>query len=205
MSRLSALSRVRQFITQNPKSSAAAAVGTLGGLGALPFLDPVKKETDKIPPIVPPPSTTAPQDSQDNAGTQPPSSKDSADSVNKPGPTGMGELKEFYRDILPGLVSMYEQTGERATARDVRAQLALLEATEKIGLEKTLEQSRRQVELENIKAWRDITTAQYNANAQMGLGLAEIAYRATQPNPGVLTATQGFARAGMEAFGGKLG
>lgn len=201
MSRATALARVREFISKNPKSSAAAAVGTLGGLGALTFLDSDKK--DEIPkPKVPPATTTPPSvitPPGSAAGT--PSSAESAESVERPGPAGTGKLN--IQELMP-LYKMLEESQARALQRDVEAQLILQKATEDIGMKKTLEQSRRQVELENIRAWRDITAKQYEANAAIGLGMAEIAYRATQPNPGVLAATQAFARTGMESFGGKL-
>lgn len=196
MSRLSALTRVREFIAKNPKSTAAAAAGALAGLGGLTFLG--SEDEKPKPPALPAPQPGMPSYTPPaGSATDVPSSKESAESVERPGPAGTGKMN---MDEILKLYKYLEESGERATRRDVEAQLILQRATEDIGMKKTLEQSRRQIELENIKAWRDITAKQYEANAAIGLGMAEIAYRATQPNPGVLAATQAFARTGMEAF-----
>lgn len=208
MSRLSALTRVREFIAKNPKSTAAAAAGALAGLGGLTFLG--SEDEKPKPPTLPAPQPDMPPykppaGSATDAGPVG-TGKTSMDEIIKlykylderrPGPAGTGKMN---MDETLKLYKYLEESGERATRRDVEAQLILQKATEDIGIKKTLEQSRRQIELENIKAWRDITAKQYEANAAIGLGMAEIAYRATQPNPGVLAATQAFARTGMEAF-----
>lgn len=126
----------------------------------------------------------------------------SADKSKTPPITDAGKT-DFLKDLtLKELLALTEATGERATERNVRAQLILNRAAEEAALRKSRELSAREIEKANINAWRDITAKQYEANAAIGLGMAEIAYRATQANPGVLAATQQFARTGMEAFKG---
>ena len=132
------------------------------------------------------------------AATQTPSITGVKEAVETPSLKGAGEMDptKYVSDLLEKL----DPIQARALERNIQAQLILGEAAERSAMAKTREQSARQIELENIKAWRGITEAQINREASIALNMSEIAFRATQANPGVLTALAPFAQAGVSAF-----
>jgi len=109
---------------------------------------------------------------------------------------GEGDPSKIIKDLLGELGPFY--TGK--LQGDTAATLAVLRETEKSALAKSRELSARQIELENIRAWRGITEAQINRETQMALSLADIAYRATQANPATLAGLAPLARVGAESF-----
>lgn len=118
--------------------------------------------------------------------------------VETPPLKGAGET-DYMKDIR-ALLEGLDPIQARALERNVAAQIALTRETERTALAKSRELSARQIELENIKAWRGITEAQINREAQMALGLADVAYRATQANPATLAGLAPIAKLGAEAF-----
>lgn len=132
------------------------------------------------------------------AATNAPSPGEMRSQVETPSLKGAGETDIISQ--LPKIFESLDPVQARALERNIQAQLIMTEATERAALAKSREKSARDIELQNIQAWRDITTAQINREAAMGLGMAEIAFRATQANPGVLTALAPFAQAGVSAF-----
>ena len=67
-------------------------------------------------------------------------------------------------------------------------------------MEQTRELTRRQIESDTIKAWQGITQAEINRDTAMGLGMMEIAYKSSMPNPNTLTAAANFAAQGRAGF-----
>ena len=132
------------------------------------------------------------------AASQTPPIGDIKSQVETPSLKGAGDTDptKYISDLLEKL----DPIQARALERNIQAQLILGEAAERSAMAKTREQSARQIELENIKAWRDITQAQINREASIALGMSDIAFRATQANPGVLAALAPFAQAGVSAF-----
>jgi hypothetical protein len=67
-------------------------------------------------------------------------------------------------------------------------------------MEQTRELTRRQIESDTIKAWQGITQAEINRDTAMGLGMMQIAYQSSMPNPNTLTAAANFAAQGRAGF-----
>ena len=189
------LAKLKALKFKDAKDAIAAGSGALVGVGI-----GVTSNAGMNP-------TKSDKNNQGNqAGTQgdtlisSPPSATNAPSPDKKTPSlkGAGETDIIFQ--LPKLYEALDPLQARALERNIQAQLIMTEATERTALAKTREKSARDIELQNIQAWRDITTAQINRDAAMGLGMAEIAFRATQANPGVLTALAPFAQAGVSAF-----
>lgn len=191
------LARLKASIFKNRGALGAGAVGAVTGavvgVATGGGMSPTKPDENNqgnrnAPAPTPMPSTPSAT----------PTPEDIRGQIKTPPLTGAGEgdISKYLKDILP-LVTEARRQGSQISLNEM---LTLLQATEQAGIQKTREMTARQIELENIKSWRDITTAQINRDSAMGLGLAEIAFRGTQANPGVLTALAPFTQAGVQAF-----
>ena len=70
-------------------------------------------------------------------------------------------------------------------------------------LEGQQEVTRRQAQNNVISAWKDVEVATIEKERAMALGLAEIAYRSSMPNPAVMQQLNAAAQVGASAFGNK--
>ena len=182
------------------------------GLGALPHLGKISQtvadfgQPQADPTATPPPSTA----NTPAPGTQAPPSQASTVDQNaallamlerlagRSADLSQDELNqrsELYDRILdPGLY------GERA-AIDLANYERQAELSRQAGMEQTRELTRRKIEGDTINAWKGITEAQINANAQIGLGMMNLAYTAGMPNPNVLQGGAALAGQGRSSFG----
>ena len=65
------------------------------------------------------------------------------------------------------------------------------------------EVTRRQAQNNVINAWKDVEVATIEKERAMALGLAEIAYRSSMPNPAVMQQLNAASQIGASAFGNK--
>lgn len=65
------------------------------------------------------------------------------------------------------------------------------------------EVTRRQAQNNVINAWKDVEVATIQKERDMALGLAEIAYRSSMPNPAVMQQLNAASQIGASAFGNK--
>ena len=84
--------------------------------------------------------------------------------------------------------------------QNVEAQQTLGEGTTENFLRKQAIVNAGRVEQENVKAWRDITTAQYNRDATLAMAMAQTAYLAATPNVSVMEALNAATKAGAAPF-----
>jgi hypothetical protein len=117
-----------------------------------------------------------------------------------------GELERAGRD--KGIQDLLAQIGKQSDPA-YRAEIIRqnLEAQRTLGEETTENYLRKQaivnagrVEQENVKAWRDITTAQYNRDATLAMAMAQTAYLAATPNVSVMEALNAATKAGAAPF-----
>lgn len=106
-----------------------------------------------------------------------------------------GQKTDFTFQDLSGLVK--ELLKDQATLRETESQRELQRSIVTAALRDRglKELSRRQIETENIKAWRDLQVAREQARAAQAVSLATTAYIAGQPNANVIDAMN----RGMEA------
>lgn len=113
---------------------------------------------------------------------------------------------------LPALIEtlIKLQTQEAEAAREYYPEKARIdietyrqqaEIAERAGMEKMREKTARDIELQTINAWQNITQAQINRDTAMGLGMMNLAYAAGVPNPNVLQAGASLAGQGRAGFG----
>lgn len=84
---------------------------------------------------------------------------------------------------------------------DVETYRKQADIAQQIGMEKMRENTARQIELQTINAWQNITQAQINRDTAMGLGMMNLAYAAGVPNPNVLQAGASLVGQGRAGFG----
>lgn len=199
LTRLQALAKSQKF-KDIVAAGGGAAVGATVGIMGNSAMSPTKSDknnqgnlsgTDGSPaaPSAPLPSP---------AGLTSPTPSEIKTEVETPSLKGAGE-SDYMKDI-EDLLGRLDPIQAKALERNVAAQIALTRESERAALTKSRELSARQIELENIRAWRGITEAQINRETQMALSLADIAYRATQANPATLAGLAPLARVGAEAF-----
>lgn len=156
-----------------------------------------------------------------DGSTQPPSSKPPAQPAGPPAPTSNTPDLPPQQPIPPGgasgagLPALLEtliklQTQEAEAARkyypekaqiDIETYRQQSEIAERAGMEKMREKTARDIELQTISAWQNITQAQINRDTAMGLGMMNLAYAAGVPNPNVLQAGASLASQGRAGFG----
>jgi len=113
--------------------------------------------------------------------------------------TEMSQAEQADRAKLYDRLLDPELYAERA-AIDLANYERQSELARQAGMEQTRELSRRKIESDTIAAWQGITQAQINANAQIGLGMMNLAYSAGVPNPNVLQAGASLAGQGRAGF-----
>ena len=67
-------------------------------------------------------------------------------------------------------------------------------------LARTQDNTRRQIEVNRINAWKEVEKQTIQSNAQIATALASLAYQSAIPNANVLTALSSSANAGVNAF-----
>lgn len=101
------------------------------------------------------------------------------------------------------LLGLIRETNERMTASQAanweRMQQASTTAQQS-AMEKSRETTARNIELENIKAWRDITQAKIEAQTRSNLAVAGMMTLAQQPNVGYMNAASQLFQAGAAPF-----
>ena len=154
------------------------------------------ESADTLPP--PPPSTLAQQEAPAPRELPPALAQPSSTQF----PTTQGSpLATQKPDIDPRLPFEYQE-------RMFEKFLPLREAERKAELERSivtaslrdrglLELSRRQIETENIRAWRDLQVARENARSNQAISLATTAYLSQIPNAGVMQAMSEAMKASM--------
>lgn len=175
-------------------NNAYGNVGTETPARTPSFAPPTGGGRSGVPPIAPPAEPKAP-----SAGSM----TGTADKTQN-----RGSLERASGD--PRLDQLYALIKEQADPERRRVLLEqnaefqerLQKVSAEQGLAKQQELTARQVELENIKAWRDITTSAYQANAMMAANLASTAYIAATPNANVLSALGTAVNVGSSAFKG---
>lgn len=127
-----------------------------------------------------------------------PTPSDIRSQIETPPLTGTGDtdIGKVLTQVLP-LITKARREGSEISLNEM---LTLLNATEQAGIQKSRELTARQIELENIKSWKEITTAQINRDTALNLGLADIGFRATQANPGTLSSLVTASQVGVSAF-----
>lgn len=181
------------------------------GLGALPHLAKISQsvagfgQPEADPTATPPPSTAStpvpgapgtPAQAatvDQNAALLALLEKLAAQSAEMSQTEQADRAKLYEKLIDPGLYA------ERA-AIDLANYERQAELARQAGMEQTRELSRRKIESDTIAAWQGITQAQINANAQIGLGMMNLAYSAGVPNPNVLQAGASLAGQGRSGF-----
>lgn len=202
---VSALARLRALAKSQKFRDVAAAgggalVGGVAGTMANSSMSPTKSDKNNEGNLSGTNGETFSPDTQapTPGGPTSPQPEEIKKQVETPSLKGAGET-DYMKDISK-LIEGLDPIQARALERNVAAQIALTRESERAALTKSRELSARQIELENIRAWRGITEAQINREAQMALGLADVAYRATQANPATLAGLAPIARLGAEAF-----
>ena len=158
------------------------------------FVPPTGSRQSVLPPIAPPAEPKVP-----SAG----SVIKSADKTQN-----RGSLERASGD--PRLDQLYALIKEQADPerrrilleQNAEFQERLQKLSAEQGLAKQQELTEREVQLANIKAWQDITTSAYQANAMMAANLANTAYIAATPNANVLSALSNAVNIGASAFKG---
>jgi len=181
------------------------------GLGALPHLAKISQSVAGVgqpeanPTATPPPSTAStpapgapgtPAQAatvDQNAALLALLEKLAAESAELSQAEQTDRAKLYDKLIDPGLYA------ERA-AIDLANYERQAELARQAGMEQSRELSRRKIESDTIAAWQGITQAQINANAQIGLGMMNLAYSAGVPNPNVLQAGASLAGQGRSGF-----
>ena len=117
-----------------------------------------------------------------------------------------GELERAGRDkgIQDLLAELKKQSDPAYRAEIMRqnteTQRILGEETTENYLRKQAIVNAGRVERENVAAWRDITTAQYNRDATLAMAMAQTAYLAATPNVSVMEALNAATKAGAAPF-----
>lgn len=100
------------------------------------------------------------------------------------------DLSGFVKELLQNQATLRETESQRELQRSI-----VTAALRDRGLK---ELSRRQIETENIKAWRDLQVAREQARAAQAISLANTAYLAQIPNTGVMEAMNNAMKGAMQ-------
>lgn len=185
--------------------SPAEYVARWGALPARMKGNPNPDATRAAPPATPPVHTPP-------ASNNPPGN-------NNPAPTGFNPAVQAQIGFDPNklntnigketansnldLLGLIRETNERMTASQAanweRVQQASTTAQQS-AMEKSRETTARNIELENIKAWRDITQAKIEAQTRSNLAVAGMMTLAQQPNVGYMNAASQLFQAGAAPF-----
>ena len=151
--------------------------------------------------------SSQPSSGESSQGTSVPASTQPDLPTQQPVPPG-GASGAGLPDVLETLIKL--QTQEAEAAREYYPEKARIdletyrqqaEIAERAGMDKMREKTARDVELQTITAWQNITQAQINRDTAMGLGMMNLAYAAGVPNPNVLQAGASLVGQGRAGFG----
>ena len=110
-------------------------------------------------------------------------------------------LQEYLRQQAEATKRTLDPKWRRETSQiDVDVYGQQTEIAKQAAMDKMREKTARDIELQNIQAWRDITKAQIDREAQITSNLLNVAYIANTPNANVLSALAGPTQAAIGAF-----
>lgn len=114
--------------------------------------------------------------------------------TQKPAAQGTDPAFERLLDLLEGNVSPEQAAKSAEIATENYIKRALV--TQALQLQTTQENTRRQVEVQNIQAWRDLERARIDANTRQALAFGQTIALAMVPNQGLMQGmNQAFANA----------
>lgn len=187
------LARLKASIFKNRGALGAGAAGVVtgavAGVATGGGMSPTKPDENNQgnrsvtpPPVTP--TTPTPSDIRRQIETPP---------LTKTGDTDIGK---YIKEILPEILKVRREGSEIS----LNEMLILQDVTDQAAIQKSLLNTERQTQLENIRRWKEITIAQINRDTALNLGLADIGFRATQANPGTLSSLVNASQVGVNAF-----
>jgi hypothetical protein len=114
----------------------------------------------------------------------------------KPGQPGVStEVPQKVDPQIQSILSAIERFGSleyrgAATQQDLEAEVKRGLITNALAMRQSRENTRRQVELENIKAWRDLESTRIEANSRQAASLGAAVALSMQPNVSYMDALQ---------------
>ena len=151
--------------------------------------------------------SSQPPSGESSQGTSVPASTQPDLPTQQPVPPG-GASGAGLPDVLETLIKIHTQEAEAAReyypekARiDLEIYRQQAEIAERAGMEKMREKTARDIELQTIGAWQNITQAQINRDTAMGLGMMQLAFTAGMPNPNILKGAASLAAQARAGFG----
>lgn len=176
------------------------------GLGDIDRVNQIVPEQLRIP--TPNASTTS-----SNAPSTPSDVPNVIQKDNPRGPTGPATMSpDAPPPRQPSIADATTTLVDKITDPEVRRKLLEIEYEQikkrdadiaRYRLEGQQEVTRRQAQNNVINAWKDVEVATIEKERAMALGLAEIAYRSSMPNPAVMQQLNAAAQVGASAFGNK--
>ena len=95
------------------------------------------------------------------------------------------EIDEYNR-ILREL-ALNPELRAKLAAQDTAEFIKRSLVTQSLALQQSRENTKRQVEIQNIQAWRDLERAKYEANARMAMAFGQTVASALVPNQGLMS------------------
>ena len=111
-------------------------------------------------------------------------------------PISLGDLRELQREAIAGGLREKEVSFDR--------QKEIMNLYAQSSMEKSRENTARQVELENIKRWREIGLAQIEAGTRSNIAFAQAVSILQQPNRNTMDALSTAFDAGAAPFAGRV-
>jgi len=169
------------------------------------WADPSKEPSLQIPPVlggppqspvgpiaprgIPPVTSNTPGGSSDKTPGYVPPDKQS----KVPGAGGGDPIIEIIREQLKQTSAEWARLADPEYQRvlgDIKVDVyrRMADVAQQAAMEKSRERSRREIELQNMKSWADITRAQIDKEARLAESLARTAYIAHTPNANILSA-----------------
>lgn len=169
------------------------------------WADPSKEPSLQIPPVLggPPQSPVGPSaprgippvtsNTPGGSSDQTPGYRPTDEQSKVPGAGGGDPLTEILREYLKQTAIERAQLADPEYQRglsdiQVDAYRRMADVAQQAAMEKSRERSRREIELQNMKSWADITRAQIDKEARLAESLARTAYIAHTPNANILSA-----------------
>lgn len=105
---------------------------------------------------------------------------------------------DYYNKLLERLLDP-ELRGQLA-AQDTEQAVKRALLTSALSMRQTRENSRRQIELQNIEAWKELERARIEANARQQIALGSTIAASMMPNQGIMNALGGVYQAALSPF-----
>jgi hypothetical protein len=161
-----------------------------------PPVEPTQDPNDPnfLPPPPPDPSTLGPGDYSLPYQQEPPQ-----------GSAGFGGLPGLLGGALERSFDLQEKLSSAPYLRElsdinIATYAAQSEIAQQAAMEKSRENTARQIELQNLRSWEAITRAEIDRERAMAQALMSTAYIAGTPNANVLSALSGPVSAAIQAF-----